>query len=112
MRRGDVYWVAFDPSIGGEIRKTRPAVILTRDIAIGRINRLVVVPTTTAKPEVVRSIEAAVSFGGRTSKALADQITTVARERVLDRIGGLSGPDIRAVEDAVRIHLGLPRYAQ
>lgn len=107
MRRGDVYWVAFDPSVGGEVRKTRPAILMTRDAAIKNLNRLVVVPTTSVRTDQLRSSEARVSFLGGTSKATADQITTVAKEKVRTRIGFVSKAEMSAVEDAVRHFLDL-----
>ena len=47
MKRGEVWWVRFGPSVGGEIRKWRPAVIVTNDMAISHLNRVQVVPLTT-----------------------------------------------------------------
>jgi mRNA interferase MazF len=107
MRRGDVYWVDFDPSVGGEIRKRRPAVLLSNDAAISAQNRAQVVPLTSNTARV-HSWEALVRVNGTPSKAVADQIRTVAKQRLGNYVTALTGPDLLLVEQAVRVQLGLP----
>lgn len=106
MRRGEVWWVNFDPSVGGEIRKQRPAVILSNDAANTYLNRLQVVPLTSNTDRVYPS-EAIVLLNGRRGKALADQLTTVSKQRLGEKLGELSADDLRQVERAVRVQLGL-----
>jgi len=97
----------FDPSIGGEIKKTRPAVIISNDVANRFLNRVQVVPLT-KHTERVYPGEALVTFGGRPAKAMADQIATVSKRRLLNQAGALSTSDMEKVDRAVKTQLGLP----
>ena len=106
MKRGDVWWVTFDSSVGGEIKKRRPAVIISNDASNRNLNRVQVVPMTSRVDSVYPS-EALVSVARRRSKAMADQLTTVSKQRLADRLGRLSGTDMAKVEHAVMIQLGL-----
>jgi len=106
MRRGEVWWVSFEPSVGGEIRKQRPAVIISNDAANKHLNRVQVVPLTSHLGRVYPS-EAVVSVSDRQSKAMADQLTTVSKERLTSKFGALGPDDLRRVEHAVRVQLGL-----
>ncbi|NOZ71630.1 MAG: type II toxin-antitoxin system PemK/MazF family toxin [Chloroflexi bacterium] len=106
MKRGEVWWVNFDPSVGGEIRKKRPAVIVSNDIANKYLNRVQVVPLTSKTGRVYPS-EALVHVGQRQNKAMADQLTTVSKRRLMDKLGRVSRDDMLMIESAIRIQLGL-----
>jgi mRNA interferase MazF len=107
MRRGEVYWVDFEPARGGEIKKRRPALIVSNDVSNRTLNRLQVVPLTTNVTRVYVS-EAQVLVEGVPHKAMADQLRTVAKERLGDYVGLISRSDMRLVEQAIRRQLGLP----
>ncbi len=108
MRRGEVWWVEFDPAVGSEIRKTRPAVIVSNDGANRNLARVVVVPVTN-NTERRYPGEALVQVGGRRGKALADQIMTADKSRLKEQLGTLPRTDMLAVEGAIMLHLALSR---
>jgi mRNA interferase MazF len=108
MKRGEVWWVEFDPAIGSEIRKTRPAVIVSNDAANRHLARVVVVPVSSSVERIYPG-EAAITIVGHSNKAMADQIMAADKSRLRSQIDTLSKSDMLAVEDAIKIHLALPR---
>jgi mRNA interferase MazF len=108
VKRGEVWWVEFDPSVGSEIRKTRPAVIVSNDAANRNLARVVVVPLTSSTGRQYPG-EALVTVDGQNSKAMADQIMAADKARLKGQLGILSKVDVQAVEDAIRVHLSLAK---
>jgi mRNA interferase MazF len=106
MKRGEVWWVNFDPAVGGELRKQRPAVIVSNDAANKHLNRVQVIPLTSKVAKVYPS-EALVTFAGNQGKAMADQLTTVSKLRLVKFGGELDPAEMRQVEQAIKIQLDL-----
>ena len=104
MKRSEVWWVNFDPSTGGEIRKKRPAVIVSNDASNKFLNRVQVIPLT-SKTDRIYPSEAIVMFGGKESKAMADQLATVSKLRLFKRAGALAEEDMQKVTEAIKIQL-------
>jgi mRNA interferase MazF len=106
MKRGEVWWVNFEPSVGGEIQKQRPAVIISNDASNKHLNRVQVVPITSNVDKLYPS-EAYVTLNGEQRKAAADQLTTASKTRFKNMMGRLSSADMKKVEQAIRLQLDL-----
>jgi mRNA interferase MazF len=106
MNRGDVWWVNFEPSIGGEIRKKRPAIIISNNAANKFLNRVQVIPITSNTDRLFPS-EAYVTVAGKKGKAMADQLATVSKQRLSKRIGSVSDDEMDMVVEAIKTQLDL-----
>ncbi len=106
VRRGDVWWVDLDPTRGSEIRKSRPAVVLSAD-GLNQVRRTVVVVPMSTGPTPRPPIVVATASAGADSVAVCDQVRAVDKSRLIRKDGVLTSVDLRAVENGVRAVLGL-----
>jgi len=106
MNRGDVWWVNFEPSIGGEIKKKRPAIIISNNASNKFLNRVQVVPITSNTDRLFPS-EAYVTVAGKKGKAMADQLATVSKQRLSKCVGSISDDEMNMVVEAIKTQLDL-----
>ena len=105
MKRGDVWWINFDLSFGGEIKKIRPAIIVSNNASNKYLNRVQVIPLTSNINRLYPS-EAYIEINDKKCKAMADQLTTVSKKRLTKYEGSVSLSDMRKIERAIEIQLG------
>jgi len=105
-RRGDVYWVTLDPTVGSAIKKTRPAVIISNNSCNTFGSRVVVLPLTSNIDSLYPG-EAMVVVNGKPARVLGDQIRSLDKSRLQSRIDTLSQDELTAVDEAIRITLAL-----
>jgi mRNA interferase MazF len=100
-RRGEIWWVRLDPTLGSEIAKTRPCVIFSGNV-FNRLRRTVVVIPLSTSPQPGPPLLVPVRCDGRVVVAVTDQIRAISKQRLDRRLGELSYEDLDAVEQGVR----------
>ena len=116
-KRGDIYLVNFDPTLGAEIRKTRPALILQNDVANKFSPVTIVAAISSQFEDTLYPTEVLLSAKARTGLAvdsvvLLNQIRTVDKRRLAKQLGRLSSAKMEEVNQALRISVGLVTLQQ
>ena len=99
--RGDIWWVALDPTLGSEIRKTRPCVVISVNVLNERRRTVIVVPLSSS-PKASPPILIPVSCEGYSAVAVTDQIRAVAKERLRSRLGVVTAEEMAILEEGLR----------
>ena len=109
-KRGSVHWVRFGASIGSEIRKTRPAVVVSNDHMNELSDTVLVMPITSGRHAYFHWIPLDPPEGGvaRPSAILTEQIRGVDKVRVGRQLGAVRPETMARIEEAIRDHFGLP----
>lgn len=105
-QRGEVWWTTFGLAVGTESSKTRPAIIVSSDDSNEFLERVQVVPLTSNVTKVYPS-ETTITLRGKKNKAAADQVTTVSKKRLRQRIGRITDDELASVEFVLKLQLGL-----
>jgi mRNA interferase MazF len=105
-KRGDIYWVSFDPSQGTEIQKTRPAVVLSNDMFNKNLNRVIVAPITSNIKNIF-DFDCAITVQEKKGKVMLDQLRTVDKTRLISKIETVDSKTLGNIEVALRITFNL-----
>jgi mRNA interferase MazF len=100
-RRGDIWWVNLDPTIGAEIQKTRPCVVISNSV-VNQHRRTVVIVPISSSPRAAPPLMVSVQCSGQPAVAVIDQVRAVAKERLVRQMESLSAEHLQSVEDALR----------
>ena len=106
LRRGAIYGVNLDPTIGSEVKKISPGVIVSND-AQNMIGRRVIIAPATSVLKKVYPFEVLVDIAGKKSKIMMDQIRTVDCLRLGEKIGKLTMEEIDELDRALKLVLSL-----
>ena len=114
-KRGEIYLTALDPTLGVEIQKTRPALIIQNDVSNRLSGITVVAPITSTVRFPLNPVHVLLAGNATTgllvtSVALLNQIRAVDRMRLIKRVGMVDASTMEQVDEAIRISLGLLRF--
>lgn len=105
-KRGEIYWVDLDPSIGGETKKNRPGLIVSNNIG-NEVSSVIMVAPITSKVKNVHPFEVKISLNGKTAKIMLNQCKALDKSRLKNKIDIVSAHTMGEVEEAIKIVFGL-----
>jgi mRNA interferase MazF len=104
VRRGEIYWVKLDPTIGTETKKTRPAIVISND-SQNRVGQRYIVAPITSAVKTVYPFEVKININGKPSKVMLDQIRTIDHRRLGGKLGQVSQEELSQVERVIKLVL-------
>ncbi len=107
IRRGDIFWVNFDPSKATETQKTRPAVIYSHDILNDNFTRVIIAPITSNLKKVYSFEYAIKDHRAVEGKVMVDQLRSVDKSRLGDKLGSFSIREMQEIDAIIKNILGL-----
>ncbi len=105
-KRSEIYWVNLDPTIGSEIKKTRPGLIVSNNIANQFSSRVIVAPIT-SKAKKIYPFEVGLKLNEKKGKILLDQIRAIDKKRLGKKISTLEPSIIETINKALKLILEL-----
>lgn len=106
IKQGDIYWVDFDPSIGTEIKKKRPALVCSCDIMNENCPRIIIAPITSNLNRMYAFEYAILAHKEVTGKVMLDQIRSIDKSRVIQKICFLSFKEMQEIADIIEVMVG------
>ena len=105
-KRGEIYWVNLDPTVGCEIKKTRPGLIISNDVQ-NRIGIVYIIAPITSQIEKIYPFEVKLNIKDKPSKAMLDQIRTVDAKRLGTLITHITKEEQLDVDKAIKLVLSV-----
>lgn len=108
--RGDILLADLEPTVGMEIKKTRPVVVISNDVANMRSQLICIIPITSQKPELIRIFEVqldACKGLDKNSKAVVNQLRTIDKARLVKKLGSVSKATMKKINATIKMHLDL-----
>jgi mRNA interferase MazF len=105
-KRGDIFWVNLDPTVGSEINKTRPAVVVSNDAGNEKSLRVIIAPITSSVRHIY-PFETKLTVQGKEGKVLLDQIRSIDKQRLLKKIAIVDLDTMQLIDRALKIALSL-----
>jgi len=105
-RRGDIYWVNLDPTLGSETKKTRPALILSNNIG-NEISNIIILAPITSKVKNVYPFEIKISLDGKAGKVMLNQCRAIDKSRLGEKIDSLDPKIMKLADEALKIVFAL-----
>jgi mRNA interferase MazF len=100
-RRGEIWWAKLDPTLGSEINKTRPCLVVSNSV-INEHRRTVVVVPLSSSPRSAPPLLVDVTCAGKPAVAVIDQVRAIAKERLVSLMEKLPAAELKAIEAALR----------